>query len=61
MVTKFEAVMRKLSTLGNNPLLLHDCSEVIPVPKAVTLPPPTLPASKSLADVQAAVSDRLYG
>ena len=37
MVTKFEAVMRKLSTLGNNPLLLHDCSEVIPIPPVSAL------------------------
>ena len=55
MVTKFEAVMRKLATLGHNPLALTDCSEVIPVPKAVKLPAPTLPAGQSLADVQAAV------
>ena len=55
MVTKFETVMRKLATLGHNPALLTDCSEVIPVPASVQLPAPTLPAGKSLADVQAAV------
>ena len=55
MVTKFETVMRKLATLGHNPALLTDCSEVIPVPKAVKLPAPTLPAGKSLADIQASV------
>ena len=56
MVTKFEAVMRKLATLGHNPAALTDCSEVIPVPAAVKLPAATLPAGQSLADVQAAVS-----
>ena len=47
--------MAKLATLGQNPADLVDCSDVIPVPAAVTLPAPTLPAGKSLADVQAAV------
>ena len=55
MVTKFERVMVKLATLGHNPASLTDCSEVIPVPKAVKLPAPTLPAGKSLADIQASV------
>ena len=55
MVTKFEKVMVKLATLGHNPRTLTDCSEVIPVPKAVRLPPPTLPAGKTLRDVEAAV------
>ncbi|OBZ73589.1 Versatile peroxidase VPL2 [Grifola frondosa] len=54
MVAKFEAVMSKLATLGHNPLELIDCSEVIPVPAAVKLTAPTLPAGKSMADVQAA-------
>nr|VWO95036.1 Uncharacterized protein [Ganoderma boninense] len=54
MVSKFEAVMAKLATLGQNPAELTDCSEVIPVPASVQLPAPTLPAGKSLADVQAA-------
>ncbi len=56
MVTKFEAAMAKLATLGQNPDELTDCSEVIPVPANVQLPAPTLPAGKSLADVEAAVS-----
>ncbi|KAA1470399.1 manganese peroxidase isozyme precursor [Dentipellis sp. KUC8613] len=54
MVTKFESVMKRLATVGHNPNSLTDCSEVIPVPKAVTLPLPTLPAGQSLRDVQAA-------
>ena len=59
MVRKFERVMVKLATLGHNPNSLVDCSDVIPVPAAVRLPVPTLPAGKSLADVQAAVCNLL--
>lgn len=55
MVSAFEAVMAKLATLGQDPTTLVDCSDVIPSPAAVTLPSPTLPAGKSLADVEAAV------
>ena len=47
--------MSKLATLGQNPRALTDCSEVIPVPKAVKLPAPTLPAGKTLKNIQAAV------
>ena len=60
MVTKFEAVMKKLATLGQNPRALTDCSDIIPVPKTVQLPPPTLPAGKSLQDVEAAVRARIW-
>ena len=56
MVSSFEAVMSKLATLGQTPSDLVDCSDVIPSPAAITVPSPTLPAGKSLADVQAAVS-----
>ncbi len=55
MVRKFETVMVKLATLGQNPRALTDCSEVIPVPAKVQLPPATLPAGKSLKDVEVAV------
>ena len=55
MVRKFEAVMVKLATVGHDPRSLTDCSEVIPVPANVQLPPPTLPAGKTLKDVEAAV------
>ena len=54
MVTKFEQAMMKLAVVGHNPNTLIDCSEGIPTPAAVTLPSPTLPAGKSLADIQAA-------
>ena len=56
MVTKFERVMAKLATLGQNPRQLVDCSEVIPVPAVSRLPPATLPAGKTLRDIEAAVS-----
>lgn len=55
MVTKFERVMVKLATLGHNPRTLTDCSDVIPVPANTKLPPATLPAGKSLRDIEAAV------
>ena len=55
MVSAFEAVMAKMAILGQDPATLIDCSDVIPTPAAVTLPSPTLPAGKSLADVEAAV------
>ncbi|THH09970.1 hypothetical protein EW146_g8523 [Bondarzewia mesenterica] len=54
MVSKFEKVMSRLAVVGHNRNALVDCSEVIPVPKAVKLPAVTLPAGKTLRDVQAA-------
>ncbi|RPD53510.1 manganese peroxidase isozyme precursor [Lentinus tigrinus ALCF2SS1-6] len=54
MVSKFEAVMSKLAVLGQDPSTLVDCSDVIPVPANSQLPPPMLPAGKSLADVEGA-------
>ncbi|OBZ79464.1 Versatile peroxidase VPL1 [Grifola frondosa] len=47
MVTKFERVMSKLATLGQNARELIDCSEVIPVPAAAKLAAVTLPAGRS--------------
>jgi cytochrome c peroxidase len=54
MISKFEAAMAKLAVVGHNPRSLTDCSDVIPSPKALTTGP-TLPAGKTLADVEAAV------
>lgn len=54
MVSKFEAVMKKLAVLGHNPNALVDCSEVIPVPKPATVKVATLPAGKTRADIQSA-------
>ncbi|KAJ8696985.1 Versatile peroxidase vpl2 [Pleurotus ostreatus] len=56
MVSKFEKVMDKMSTLGQIRALLTDCSDVIPVPKVALTKTPTLPAGRSLADIEAAVS-----
>ncbi|RPD53187.1 manganese peroxidase isozyme precursor [Lentinus tigrinus ALCF2SS1-6] len=53
MVRKFEKVMAKLAVLGQQTKRLVDCSEVIPVPATVQLPPPMLPAGQSLEDVEA--------
>ena len=55
MVTKFEKVMSKLATLGQNPRALTDCSEVIPIPATIPLNA-HFPAGLSLKDVEQAVS-----
>lgn len=55
MVTKFEKAMAKLAVLGQNPRELTDCSEVIPVPKKALSNVATLPAGKTLKDIQASV------
>jgi len=52
MVSKFEAVMKKLAVVGHNPLTLTDCSEVIPVPSKAKSNVATLPAGKTLKDIQ---------
>jgi len=49
----FKAAMLKLSTLGQNTAKMVDCSDVIPVPKAVT-GSPHFPASLSKANVEQA-------
>ncbi|KAJ7144200.1 manganese peroxidase isozyme precursor [Mycena epipterygia] len=53
MASNFRAAMSKMAILGQSRNLLTDCSEVIPTPKPVT-GTPTLPAGKSLSDIQAA-------
>lgn len=55
MISKFRAAMAKLATTGQIRQLLTDCSEVIPVPVVAKSQAVTLPAGKSMADVQAAV------
>ncbi len=55
LVNKFEKVMVKLATLGQNPGRLTDCSEVIPVAANTKLPPATLPAGKTLKEIEASV------
>ncbi|KAF5360269.1 hypothetical protein D9758_009115 [Tetrapyrgos nigripes] len=53
MQSTFKAAMKKLSLLGQNERHLVDCSEVIPVPKAV-VGTPHLPAGQTRADIQQA-------
>ncbi|KAJ6563979.1 manganese peroxidase isozyme precursor [Mycena capillaripes] len=53
MTTKFRAAMSKLATLGQIRELLTDCSDVIPTAAPLTKGP-SLPAGKSMADIQAA-------
>ncbi|GLB44307.1 putative the amino acid sequence converted into a structural homology model presents the general folding and conserved residues forming the active site and substrate oxidation sites of a [Lyophyllum shimeji] len=51
--SRFRAAMAKLATLGQVRSLLTDCSDVIPVPAALKKTP-TLPAGKTMADIEAA-------
>ncbi|KAI0093324.1 lignin peroxidase [Irpex rosettiformis] len=54
MVSKFETVMAKLATVGQDPNRLIDCSDVIPVPPAAKVQTGSFPPGKSKADVQSA-------
>ena len=60
MVSKFEAVMAKMAILGHDARSLVDCSEVIPVPSVSKSSAAKLPAGKTLADIEAAVSRLLF-
>ncbi|KII92147.1 hypothetical protein PLICRDRAFT_172282 [Plicaturopsis crispa FD-325 SS-3] len=53
MQSAFKAAMAKLAVVGHNPRSLIDCSEVIPIPKAVTTKA-HFPAGLSRRDVQQA-------
>ena len=55
MVSRFEAVMQKLATVGQDPNRLIDCSDVIPVPPAAKVQTGSFPPGKSKADVASAV------
>ncbi|KAG5220117.1 MnP-short, short manganese peroxidase [Salix suchowensis] len=55
MVSRFEKAMSKLATLGQVRSRLTDCSDVIPVPQGRLTKPVTIPAGRSMADVEAAV------
>ncbi|KAI0072718.1 manganese peroxidase 1 precursor [Panus rudis PR-1116 ss-1] len=54
MANNFKAAMLKLSILGHNANDLIDCSEVIPVPPALSGVAPHFPAGLSNADVEQA-------
>ncbi|KAI0745458.1 manganese peroxidase isozyme precursor [Earliella scabrosa] len=53
MVAKFTAAMAKMAVIGQDPSLLVDCSEVIPVPSKATSQVAHLPAGKTLDDIEA--------
>lgn len=55
MQTKFRAAMSKLATLGQIRGLLTDCSDVIPVPSHPLAKGASLPAGKTMGDLQASV------
>ncbi|KZS94275.1 manganese peroxidase [Sistotremastrum niveocremeum HHB9708] len=56
MTIAFEAVLFKLSLIGQNPKTLVDCSEVVPAALPAVKKPATYPAGKSKADVQVSCS-----
>ncbi|KAJ7598760.1 heme peroxidase [Mycena floridula] len=53
MTSAFRAAMSKMATLGQIRSFLTDCSDVIPVPKALTKAP-TFPAGQTRANVEVA-------
>ncbi|KIJ56821.1 class II peroxidase [Sphaerobolus stellatus SS14] len=52
--TAFRAAMAKLAVVGHNRADLIDCSEVIPIPKPASGKPATLPAGKTMNDIEQA-------
>lgn len=61
MQSVFKAAMLKLSTLGQNTREMVDCSDVIPVPKALPASAgPHLPPGIKMSDIQQSVSAKLH-
>ncbi len=56
MMNNFKKAMAKMAILGHDRKDLIDCSEVIPVPARFSLPPPHLPAGKTIGDIESSVS-----
>ena len=56
MVIRFQAAMAKMAVLGQNVDTLTDCSEVIPIPSVAQSNVGTLPAGKTLQDIEGSVS-----
>ncbi|KAL1948500.1 hypothetical protein VTO73DRAFT_12575 [Trametes versicolor] len=57
MVTQFEAAMAKMALLGQDASTLVDCSDVIPTPQAAAASVATLPAGKTMDDVEASCAE----
>lgn len=55
MQSTFRAAMSKLATLEQIRLALIDCSEIILVPGALSFKGPSLPADKTMNDIETAV------
>ncbi|RDB18165.1 Versatile peroxidase VPL2 [Hypsizygus marmoreus] len=54
MQSKFRAAMSKMAILGQDRSRLIDCSDIIPVPMTPLAKSATLPAGKTMNDIQAA-------
>lgn len=59
MQTEFAAAMAKMAIIGQDKTKMVDCSDVIPIPKPV-IGSPHLPAGKTMADIEQAVSHVIY-
>lgn len=57
MVTQFEAAMAKMALLGQDASTLVDCSDVIPTPQAAAASVATLPAGKTMDDVETSCAE----
>ncbi|KAJ6577683.1 manganese peroxidase 3 [Mycena capillaripes] len=57
--SEFRAAMAKLAVIGQNTKNLIDCSDVIPVPKAVT-GKAHLPAGKTMSDIEQACASAAF-
>lgn len=53
----FAAAFKRMSVIGHDINQMIDCSEVIPEPKPGSGKPATLPAGKTMNDIEQAVSD----
>jgi cytochrome c peroxidase len=56
---KFRAAMSKMAIIGHSRANMVDCSDVIPMPKPL-VGSPHLPAGKTMADIEQAVSPKQH-
>jgi cytochrome c peroxidase len=54
MASSFKAAMEKLALVGQSTSSMIDCSEAVPVPLPAVKKPATLPAGKSMSDIEQA-------
>ncbi|OJT04167.1 Versatile peroxidase VPL1 [Trametes pubescens] len=57
MVSQFEAAMAKMALLGQDASTLVNCSDIIPTPQAAAASVATLPAGKTMDDIEASCAE----